>query len=259
MTLIEIGGLLLLVGAGLVSSAGPGSDLVTRAPEMLPGSWTALVGIVAAVPLAVFAFIGFEGLANIAEEVRDPKRTLPRAFFLTLVLSTVLYLAVLWISLTTLPHPELAGSKAPLSLVFERLTGGSPITMSAIAVVATLNGIIVQIIMASRVLYGLGRQGGLPEQLATVNARTRSPVLATALTTAIVLALALGLPLQKLADITSHITLVVFALVNLSLIRIKARDGQGYDGFTVPDWVPWAGLASCLAVTLSDGARLVLG
>lgn len=259
MTLVEIGGLLLLICAGLVSSAGPGRDLVTRLPEMLPGSWTALVGIVAAVPLAVFAFIGFEGLSNIAEEVRDPKRTLPRAIFLTLILSTVLYLCVLWISLTTLPDAELAGSKAPLSVVFEQLTGRSPMIMSAIAVVATLNGIIVQIIMASRVLYGLGRQGGLPEQLATVNERTRSPVLATALTTAIVLALALGLPLEKLADISSHITLAVFALVNLSLVRIKSRDRSRHEGFAVPAWVPRAGFASCLAVTLSDGARLIFG
>lgn len=258
MTVVEIGGLFLLISSGLISDDGPGSSLVTRLPELLPGSWSAVLGIVSAVPLAVFAFIGFEGLSNIAEEVREPKRTLPRAIFLTLTLSTALYLGVLWISLTTLPHAELAASKAPLSLVFERLTGASPRAMSLIAIVATLNGIIVQIIMASRVLYGLGRQGGLPERLAQVNARTRTPLFATALATAIVLALALGLPLQRLADITAHLTLVVFALVNLSLVRIKARAEAG-DGFRVPVWVPWAGFISCVAVTLSDGARLLLG
>ncbi|RTL61099.1 MAG: amino acid permease [Hyphomicrobiales bacterium] len=258
MTVVEIGGLLLLISSGLISDDGPGNTLVTRLPELLPGSWSALVGIVSAVPLAVFAFIGFEGLSNIAEEVRDPKRTLPRAIFLTLILSTALYLGVLWISLTTLHHTELAASKAPLSLVFERLTGLSPRAMSVIAVVATLNGIIVQIIMASRVLYGLGRQGGLPEKLAQVNAKTRTPLFATGLTAALVLALALGLPLQRLADITAHLTLVVFALVNLSLVRIKAR-AEGGDGFRVPAWVPWAGFISCVAVTLSDGARLIFG
>ncbi|MDX2205581.1 MAG: APC family permease [Hyphomicrobiaceae bacterium] len=259
MTLVEIGGLLLLIASGLVSSAGPGADLALRLPEALPWTWTAVVGVVSAVPLAVFAFIGFEGLANIAEEVREPRRTLPRAIFLTLLLSTLLYLSVIWVSLTSLPSTELAASKAPLSLVFERLTGASPLAMSAIAVVATLNGIIVQIIMASRVLYGLGRQGGLPEALARVSARTRTPLLATALTTAIVLVLALGLPLHRLADITAHITLVVFALVNLSLLRIKAREASAFEGFSVPAWVPWAGFLTCLAVTLSDGARLLLG
>jgi APA family basic amino acid/polyamine antiporter len=258
MTVVEIGGLLLLIASGLISGDGPGETLVTRLPELLPGSWSALVGIVSAVPLAVFAFIGFEGLSNIAEEVRDPKRTLPRAIFLTLILSTALYLGVLWISLTTLPHAELAASKAPLSLVFERLTGLSPRAMSVIAIIATLNGIIVQVIMASRVLYGLGRQGGLPERLARVNAKTRTPLFATGLTVAIVLTLALGLPLQRLADITAHLTLVVFALVNLSLVRIKARHDPG-DSFRVPFWVPCAGFVSCVAVTLSDGARLVFG
>lgn len=258
MTLIEIGGLLLLIGHGLFSDAGPGLDLVTRLPEVVPLSPAAFVGVIAATPLAVFAFIGFEGLANIAEEVRDPKRTLPRAIFLTLILSTVLYLLVLWVSLTAVPHTELAQSKAPLSVVFERLSGSSPAIMSGIAIVATLNGIIVQIIMASRVLYGLGVQGGLPGALAQVSERTSTPLVATLLTTGLVLLLATTLPLQRLADITSHITLVVFALVNLSLIRIKRRDGgQRVEGFTVPAWVPWAGFLSCLAVTIADVGRML--
>lgn len=259
MTLVEIGGLLLLIGHGLVSSSGPGLHLVTRLPEIVPLSPAAFVGVIAATPLAVFAFIGFEGLANIAEEVRDPKRTLPRAIFLTLILSTVLYLLVLWVSLTTVPHAELAQSKAPLSVVFERLSGGSPAVMSGIAIIATLNGIIVQIIMASRVLYGLGVQGGLPRALAQVNARTSTPLVATLATTGLVLLLAVALPLQRLADITSHLTLVVFALVNLSLIRIKLREKEPRpEGFRVPPWVPWAGFLSCLAVTIADIARMLL-
>ena len=94
--------------------------------------------------------------------MRDPRRTLPRAIFLTLAISTLLYVLVVWVALVSVGQAELAQSKAPLALVFERLTGASPRTMSAIAVVATLNGIIVQIIMASRVLYGLARQGNLP-------------------------------------------------------------------------------------------------
>lgn len=259
MTVVEIGGLLLLLGLGVTSPHGPGLDLVTRIPEMAPLTPLAFVGVIAAIPLAVFAFIGFEGLANIAEEVRDPRRTLPRAIFLTLIVATVLYLLVIWLSLTTLSQEQLASSKAPLSSVYEKLTGGSTLTMSAIAIVATLNGIIVQVIMASRVLYGLSAQGSLPPVLASVSPRTSTPVLATALTTAIVLVLALALPLQHLADITSHITLVVFALVNLALIRLKRREaGRRLQGFSVPQWVPWAGFLTCAAVTVSDLARMLL-
>jgi APA family basic amino acid/polyamine antiporter len=87
------------------------------------------------------------------------------SIFLTLAISTILYVLVLWVSLITVPTPELAVSGAPIALVFERLTGASPLTMSAIAIVATLNGIIVQMIMSSRVLYGLGRAGGFAERV----------------------------------------------------------------------------------------------
>jgi amino acid transporter len=147
-TLIEVGGLLLLDLAGIAL----GPELVTRLPEALPplGDGRVLAGIMGTALLAIFAFIGFEGLANIAEEVRDPQRTLPRAIFLTLTVSTILYVLVAWVALVAVPHEELAQSRAPLALVFERLTGASPRVMSLIAIVATLNGIIVQIIMSSR-------------------------------------------------------------------------------------------------------------
>jgi amino acid transporter len=251
MTLIEIGGLVLLIAAG----ASRGGELITRLPESLPSlsSPTALGGMLSTALLAVFAFIGFEGLANIAEEVREPKRTLPRAIFLTLAISTILYVLVLWVSLITVPTPELAASGAPIALVFERLTGASPLTMSAIAIVATLNGIIVQMIMASRVLYGLGVQGDLPHAFATVSPRTRTPLIATLITTFVVWLLAVLLPLDRLADITSHMTLIVFALVNLALIRIKARDHAIQEGvYIAPRWVPWAGLVSCVVLMLDD-------
>jgi amino acid transporter len=255
MTVIEVGGLVALVLAGVVSEPG----VVARLPEALPpvGDTAALAGIAGTALLAVFAFLGFESLANVAEEVREPKRTLPRAILLTLLIATVLYVLVAWVALVSVPTDELAQSKAPLALVFERLTGASPHTMSAIAVVATLNGIIVQIIMAARVLYGLARQGSLPARLGAVNAKTRTPLLATLLTTGVVLLLALFLPLQHLADITARLTLVVLALVNLALIRIKIRDVTRPSGFVAPTWMPWAGLLTCLALLVLDLALRV--
>jgi amino acid transporter len=233
MTLIEVGGLLLLILAGMAS----GPELITRLPEVLPpvGDAGVIAGLMGTVMLAVFAFIGFESLANVAEEVRDPQRTLPRAIFLTLALSTLLYVLVVWVALVAVPREELAQSKAPLALVFERLTGASPRTMSLIAIVATLNGIIVQVIMSSRVLYGLARQGELPAFFGAVNSATRTPLNATAVTTALVLVFAVLLPLHHLADLTSRITLVVFALVNLALIRIKALGGRHRPA---PTWPP---------------------
>jgi basic amino acid/polyamine antiporter, APA family len=251
MTVIEIGGLLLLVIAAIVADV----PVVTRLPEIIPHSFSAslVAGLIGTVLLAVFAFIGFESLANVAEEVREPHRTLPRAIFLTLLIATLLYVTVVWIALVAIGPTQLAQSPAPLALVFEGLTGAPPLTMSLIAVVATLNGIIVQIIMASRVLYGLANQGDLPAIFSKVHHRTRTPLVATAAVGSIILALALLIPLHDLAEVTARMTLVVFAVVNLALIVIKRRAASLQTiGFVAPFWVPWAGAAACLLLLALD-------
>jgi amino acid transporter len=145
MTVLEIGGLVLIIGAGIIN----GTPLISRLPEMWPGTgdlgaWMA-VGQTAL--LAVFAFIGFEHLVNISEEMKQPRLTLPRALFLTVGVTAILYALVVWIAVTTVAPSELAASSAPLGLVFQRLTGLPLITLSAIAIVATLNGIIVHMIV----------------------------------------------------------------------------------------------------------------
>jgi amino acid transporter len=256
MTLIEIGGLLLIVGAGLAVEPG----VVTRMPEMLPMSLDAAVwsGIMTAAMLAVFAFVGFEGIVNIAEEMEAPERNLPRAILLTLVVTTVLYVLVAWVSLVALGPQALAGAKAPLAQVFERLTGLSPRIMSAIAVVATLNGIVVNLIMASRVMYGLARSGHLPRRLATLDAATATPLPATALATAIVLVLAVALPIGQLADLSSRITLVVFGLVNVALVLVKRAETTPPAGiFVAPWWAPVGGAAACALFLAVDVARVL--
>ena len=249
MTLIEVGGLVLIIAAGL----GTGSDVVTRLPEILPasGDIAAWVGLSGTTLIAVFAFIGFEHLVNIAEEMKDPSRTLPRALFITLALTTVVYALVVWIALMAVPPEELSRSTAPLALVFERLTGLPLVTMSMIAVVATLNGIIVHMIMIARVLYGLATQGNLPYALTRLNPITRTPLLATAIGVGAILILALAVPLAGLADLTARFTLAIFAIVNLALIRIKSREEEPPPGvFICPRWVPFAGLISSVALLL---------
>lgn len=251
MTLVEIGGLVLIIGAGL----GQGSAIVTRLPEMWPAAndTAALVGIGGTALIAVFSFIGFEHLVNIAEEMKQPNRTLPRALFLTLGLTALIYALVVWISVLSLAPAELARSPAPLALVFERLTGMPLMTMSAIAIVATLNGVIVHMIMIGRVLYGLADQGHLPRLLKRLNPVTHTPLLATATGVGVILVLALAVPLAGLADLTSKMTLAIFSIVNLALIRIKHRDAAPPAGaFICPAWVPYLGLASSLGLLAVD-------
>ena len=258
MTLVEIGGLILIVVSGLCLSP----EVVTRLPEMVPAisNPSAWLGVMGASLVAVFAFLGFEGLVNVAEEMERPHQTLPRAILLTLVITTVLYVLVTWVALVAVGPRNLANSAAPLALVFERLTGLPSSAMSAVAVVATLNGIIVQIIMASRVLYGLSAQGSLPPFLAEVSAGTRTPLNATMLTVGSVLLIALTLPLEGLVDLTSRFTLILFAVINFALMRIKTREQSPPLGiYIAPRWIPRAGFASCLAVLAADVANFIAG
>jgi len=249
MTVIEVAGLIMIAVVGAVGEP----DILRRLPEAWEGleGATAWTGILSAVLLAFFAFTGFEGLANIAEEVKDPARTLPRAIFLTLVLVTALYVMVVWVALVTVPREELAASTAPLSLVFERATGASPALITAISIVATINGIIVFMVMGSRVIYGMAAQGLLPALLGRVNPRTCTPLQATALVVAITLVLSVAFPIEGLAEATARLSLVIFVFVNAALIKLKLdRVAAPAGTFVVPVWVPVAGLITSLGLLL---------
>jgi amino acid transporter len=252
MTIIEIGGLLIVVVVGLMARPDALPDIAhTVLPDPEPGVW---LGVLSAGLIAFFAFIGFEGIVNVAEEVKEPTVTLRRAIYLTLIIATILYLAVAAVSVVIVPPAELGRSEAPLALVFERATGASPRWLSIIAIIATLNGIIVQMIMASRVIYGLADQGRLPAAFAYISPATSTPLIATGLVVALVYALAMALPLTALAEWTSVFTLVVFALVNAALVRIKLRgDPAPPDIVVQPIAVPILGTIICLAFLLAGG------
>ena len=177
-------------------------------------------------------------MVNVAEEVKDVTHVLPRAIVITLAVTVVLYVALALVAVRSVPVAELAASAAPLALVYERATGGSPTAISLIAVLATVNGALIQIVMAARVLYGLARQGGLPEAFGRINARTRTPLLATATVSGLVLVLALAFRTAPLAQATSLIVLTIFALVNLALWRIKRHRPAPPGVFELPIWVP---------------------
>ncbi|MGI9511457.1 MAG: APC family permease [Anderseniella sp.] len=251
-TIIEAGGLLVLVYVGLADDNG----IILRVPETIPpfaelGIW---FGIANAGLLAVFAFIGFEDMVNVAEETKRPAVTLPWAIILTLAITTILYTLVTVVAVLAVDPAELARSEAPLSLVYSRLTGAAPTMISGIAIFATANTILVQLIMASRVVYGMADQGTMPKVFARVNTFTRTPLFATGAIVAATLALALGFNLERLAELTSQFILVIWALTNMALIFIKIRnDAKPDDAFIVPLWVPVTGfIFSCMLLILSS-------
>jgi APA family basic amino acid/polyamine antiporter len=247
-TLIEVGGLVIIIVAAVHADLPIAAALV----QPLPFDAGTLSGIAFASLLAFFAFIGFEDLANVVEEAKVPHRDIPRAMVLTLIISTILYVAVAATAISAVSVERLASSPAPLSLVFREVAGVSPATISAIAIVATLNTILAQMTMAARVIYGMARQGDLPGFAGRVHPRTATPLFATALIVASVIALALTIPFELLAESTSLATLVVFALVNLALLRLRHRHVHTHGPHVrVPLWVPAAGFAACMAMIAS--------
>lgn len=244
-TVIEIAGLVLIIAVSWESFAA----LPDRLPELLPPlDGTVWWGIALGSFLAFYAFIGFEDMVNVAEEVKDPERNMPRAIIIALVGSTILYLLVVTAAVLALPIATLSESEAPLALMFENATGSSPVLIAAISLFAVVNGALIQMIMSSRMLFGMGRAGWLPRVLAQVSGRTRTPLLATAVVTVGVMVFALWLPLVTLAKLTSFAILLVFVLVNLSLIAIK-RNQPPPPGIRVyPIWVPYGGLLFALAL-----------
>ncbi len=234
-TVIEITGLGLVTWAGV--TAAPSADWIAPAAPHLVG--IGLGGV-----LAFFAFIGFEDIVNMAEEVERPERTLPIAILASLVITTLFYAAVTYATVRAVPLEALAGSESPLVLVWQSARGGSGEFLSAIAVFAALNGVLAQIVMASRVLFGLGKRGGTLAIFHHAHPRFGTPVLATTLIGILVVLAALFVPLATLAETTSAILLSVFVLVNAALIFEKRRAPAA--PFRVPMAVPVAGLVLAL-------------
>lgn len=244
-TTIEVLGLLLIIWFGKSTLGQVNvSTLFTIDPAVGVG------GVIAGAFLAFYAFIGFEDMVNVAEEAKNPRKTMPLAILFSLIISTVLYLLVVIVSTSLVKPDELAQSSAPLTLVFERSGASNVIVLSFIGMIAAINGVIVQIIMGSRILYGLANQGWINSKLATIHKKHRTPVTATLVVLAIMILGTVLLPLVSLAQLTSLLVLSIFTLVNTSLIVIKrhAAKHQGY--ITVPGFVPYTGTFLCLSTII---------
>ena len=243
ITVIEIGGLVLIIVVvinGLeIESA--------RWGELIPSFDTTSIGsIYAGSLLAFYAFIGFEDMVDVAEETVDAKRNLPIAIILTLGITTLLYMTIMITSVMTISPEVLATSEAPLALIYEHHTGQKAVVISIIGMFAIINGALIQMIMASRVFYGLSSRGQLPAVFQFIHPKTRTPLVATLVATIIVLILASIGRLATLAEATSVIMLIVFSMVNLALWRIKLRDPSPADTIIFPFWIPIAGFfVSC--------------
>lgn len=241
ITIVEIAGLLVVLWAGRDSFV----EFPDRWHELWPGfDLTAWIAVLQGAVLAFFAFIGFEDMVNVAEEVKDAERSLPAAIVITLVVTTLLYLAVAYVTLTGVPLSILSLSEAPLTLVAARHSAELAGAIAVIGTVSVLNGALIQIIMASRVIYGMARQGWIHAWLGRVHARTQTPIVATSLVTLAIIVLALSFPIGILAGTTSLIVLTMGTLVNGALLRMKLAGADRHGRIRVPLLVPVIGMVS---------------
>lgn len=249
-TLIEGGGLIWIVYA----ASDAFGALPAHLPELAPGlELAAWQGVLVAAFLAFYAYTGFEDMVSLAEEVREPERNMPRAILLALGISTALYAGVALVSVLTVAPERLGQSDAPLALVYAAATGRSSTPITLISLFAIINGALIQIIMTSRMLYGMGARGWGPRWLHTVSARTRTPVRGTVLVSLVIAALAMSLPLVNLAAITSTLLLLIFTVVNLALLRIKLRQPAPAAVRVFPIWVPATGAGLSVVLLALQG------
>jgi APA family basic amino acid/polyamine antiporter len=222
-TTIEVAGLLLVITIGLPEASV--GDLVA-APELGP--------ILRGAGLIFFVYLGFEEIANLAEEAKDPGRDLPRAILVSLVVTTVLYVLVS-VSVVALVTPErLAGSDSPLAEAVSGVSGRAAQAITIVALFATANTVLIALIAGSRMLFGMARSGDMPAILASVLSGRGSPWAASL---AVLMLAAAILPMRTIgatASLSSLASLVAFVAVNVALVVLRYREPKRARPFRVP-------------------------
>lgn len=244
-TLVEAGGLLLVIAVGIPYW---GSVDLLEMPDLPGGDATVLLVMHGAV-LTFFAFIGFEDTLNVAEECRDPQRTIPIALVTAMVIGALIYVAVAVTAVSVVPWRELSQAPGPLTEVMARAAPAiAPWVFTAVTLFAVANTALVNYVTSSRLIYGMAQQGILPRALGHVHRRTRTPHLAALMLLVILLPLGLLGSVGNLASASVLLLLAVFAVVNGALFILKGRKGEPAGRFEIPRWVPAAGTVICLVL-----------
>jgi basic amino acid/polyamine antiporter, APA family len=245
ITVIEVGGLLFVIVIATQIETPQALEINDLVPSLDSSVW---LGVALGAFLAFYAYIGFEDMVNVAEEVIHPRRTLPLGILTALVISTLLYIFVAVAAIYAVPIDQLSVSNAPLVDIVKQYSQSAVVVMGIISMIAVVNGALIQIIMASRVIYGMACQKLAPDIFSRVNAKTSTPLWATGLATVVVLILALTFSLVTLAKLTSFVTLLVFAVMHLALLIIKKKEPDPVYATVYPAWIPVIGLIVSLAL-----------
>lgn len=244
MTAIELSGLVIVIAVVAVFVGGGGGDVsrITETPEGTSVGMAVLAGAV----IAYYSFVGFETSANMIEEVKNPRRTYPRALFAALFTAGGVYVLVGLASSIALPAADLQESSGPLLAVVEATGVSIPSWLfSLIALIAVANGALLTMIMVSRLTYGMAEQNLLPAALGRVLPNRKTPWVAILTTTLVAMGLTLVGDLATLAETVVLLLLFVFLSVNVSVLVLR-RDRVEQDHFRVWTFVPVLGIGSCI-------------
>jgi APA family basic amino acid/polyamine antiporter len=229
-TIIEASGLALIILLGIffvLSNGFPDVNLLE-----MPGG---VSGVLGAVAIIFFAYLGFEELANMGEEVKEPKKNIPRAILWAIAITTIIYILVAVAAVTLLPPQQLGTSSAPLADAAGQVLGGNGgLLLSVIALFATSNTVLIMLIVNSRIIYGMAKQGSLPGKLAEVSEKRRTPWAAVLCTLAFTLVFCLFRDIRTVAELTNFGIFIVFAFVNLSLIKLRFERNPHRGQFRAP-------------------------
>lgn len=264
LTLVELSGLILIIGIGFWAISGGEGD-VSRAWTFEPsGERGVFWSVIAATTLAFFAMVGFEDSVNMAEECKDPSRLFPKVLLTGLAITGVIYVLVSISAITLVSAVELGEGETPLLKVVQAGAPGFPISsFGIITMFAVANSALINMLMASRLIYGMSREGVLPSLFGHVHGKRRTPDAAIIFTTLLAVALIMfagGVP--ELGGTTSLLLLCVFTVVNIAVLILR-KDRVPHQHFRTPTTLPVLGAISCAFLagpwTGRDPVQYVIG
>ncbi|OLL76516.1 Amino acid permease-associated region [Pseudonocardia sp. Ae168_Ps1] len=263
LTLVELSGLLLVILVGVFAIAGGNADWARVIAFDTPEDKGVFLAVTSATSLAFFAMVGFEDSVNMAEECHEPRRIFPKIMITGLTITGIIYVLVAICAVALVPVGPLAASETPLVEVVRAGAPGIPAdaVLPFISMFAVANSALINMLMASRLLYGMANQAVLPKPLARVHPFRRTPWVAIVFTTLISFGLITYVSLDDSSDVvsalggtTSLLLLAVFTIVNIAVLVLR-RDTVDADHFRAPPGLPVVGAITSLYLVLPFSGR----
>jgi len=255
--LVTIGGLGIIIFIGFAFSVESEIDYFE--------SPLGINGIVLAFVLVFFAFIGFEDMANVAEEVKRPSKTIPKGIMLSVLITTVIYILVSLASIRAVGWEQLAESSAPLAIVAEQKFGEQGhFILSIIALFATASTILITLVAGARIIYGMARDGTLPKKLGLIHQKSKTPWIAVILIFVAAVGFSFIGDIVIVANIVVFAVVVTFAMINLAIILLRYAKPDIERPYKVPinigkfPILPLFGLAATIYMGIQFKIEIIL-